>query len=257
VGRNVDRFQLDLPVTAYLECALYMAALGYMAIRHRVSLSRWASAVFVGVHLVLFAYASGTSVSPRYLLPIYPALCLLAGHGLAELFASQRRGLRQLAALTLTTLIGIGLANNLRYVRPPVLTYDVLPRNAPSEIDLVNVESPAKTLDAMLELLRELRIQHVVCTSYLQWQLIFLSNEQVIASSAGLIPGQVRYPPYDRAVYDSSRVAMIFHKACDFNRRVQENPKWPQQFRQFEIGDFMVYVPLAEKRAEHAAPKED
>jgi hypothetical protein len=266
VGHNVDRFQLDLPVTAYLESGLYMALFLYMAIRHRRSLGAWLRGclprrrdsrgaqptmeavlvVFVAFHVALYAYSGGTSVSPRYLLPILPALCFLAGRALAEGLSAPGAGVRPMAALALTTLLAIGLSNNVRYVRPAVLVYDVYQGDDRGEPLVVNLDSPAASLDQILQFLRASQIERVICTSHLKWQLIFESNERVIASSAGLIPGDTRYPAYDYAVRSAPRVALVFHKACDFNRRLRQNDNWKQAFQATEIGDFLIYVPLTE-----------
>jgi len=76
------------------------------------------AAIAVGVYIVGFAYLSSISVGIRYILPIYPFLCVLGGKGIADLLSS-----RQLLLASAGALLLVWQAAAALFIYPHYLAY--------------------------------------------------------------------------------------------------------------------------------------
>ncbi len=164
--------------------------------------------VYVLAHLLVFAFSGVAHKSARYLLPVYPALAILAGAAVASLWESSRRVQRALGAAALAALVGLGLANHVAHIGPSRVVDGVLQPGSRFE----NRMTAGSAVPEILAFLEHEKISHVSAAYFLQWRLLFESGETVIASSVGFRPGSRILPEYDVAVANAERVAVIFHR---------------------------------------------
>jgi hypothetical protein len=261
VGRNVDDYVSNPPILAYLEYVLYLTLFICLSIKlwpHARKLagtflaSAGASrddlpadietllAAYLVIYLTLVSVSGNIGLSPRYLLPLYPALAILAARGVHWLWMDQNRLLNVTGILLSIALVVFGSINHLAYIGQSRVNDDVLIRGQ----GLVNRESSGETISKMIEFLNRRQISRVWCTYFVQWRLLFESNEAIVASSDNLIPGAdtLRYPLYDAIVWEhGGPQAVILHHE-DAQLASLEQSMTPGYEREM-IGDYVVLIP--------------
>jgi len=189
--------------------------------------------VFLGIHTL----SRAIFFSPRYLLPLFPALTIVAGRGLDELWHSRYRSVKAIAVILFLILLSLGLINHLGYIRPPTITEDV----DIAERKIENLQTSGRTVRAIIEYLKSREAYHVHCSYFLQWRIIFESRESIIASSRQFSVTPSRFPEYDRRVAEADRVAIIFHRDSfqhgKFRRSVYGRGREGE-----EINEYIVYI---------------
>jgi hypothetical protein len=135
----------------------------------------------------------------RYLLPISGPLVLLAGLEAVDLV--ERRLLPKMAAIALTfAMLGLGTLSMREFAN-----FAYLWGNPPNRL------AEAKRLRQVIDYVKARGIRHVFSMNgLLEWQLIFYSDEDVVARFQ---MAQDRYPPYvravDRALSNGEPVAVV------------------------------------------------
>jgi 4-amino-4-deoxy-L-arabinose transferase-like glycosyltransferase len=259
VGRNVDQFVTIVPVAAYIEYFIYICVLTYVIIKHgrpllkpvKTPLSKNKTGqkydpppiqsiilLFVFAHLLMYLVSGVASPSPRYLLPLFPFIAILAGITVVELRHSNHRIINLSGVAVFCSLVGLGIFNHLTYLGPAVVNDDVVLADGRR----VNRQTSGETMPAIIRYLKESGITYARSTYFVQWRLIFESNEEIIASSNGLHPGARRYPSYDEQVSSAKNVATIFHNE-DFQLKKFLNSKHGREFSMKVIDDYHVFVP--------------
>jgi hypothetical protein len=239
---NGHRFADPLPPTAYLESGIRFALLAGVALtafrRRRDPARLLVSVVLASV--VAYLLSSGAALSPRYLMPVYPALALVVALGLVWLASAGRY--RPALSLALGgTLVGLGLASHLRSLGPARVVTDVYLAGGLVE----NRPTSGSAVPRILRHLRERGVRHVRCDYFLQWQLLFESDESILASSAGFVPGAA-FPEYDERVLADPRPAFVFHRDSDLLRQFLERPG-AADFDAETIAEFRVFTPTARR----------
>ena len=106
---------------------------------------------------------------------------------------------------------------------------------------VVNVSTRGELADELIDLLQEKEVQYVKTGYFLQWRLIFESEEAIIASSADYFPTVPRFAEYDEQVRSAGRFAIILHRDSIPYRDTAE-ADWIQPFEQIEIDDYVVFI---------------
>ena len=258
VGRNADQLVEPVSILAYVECAIYGLLVALAIVRRRADLRAIAIAWWPGrratgapsfesllvlgliVHLAACAIRSAVGGgAPRYLLPVYPALAIVAGASVVHLLRAPGLRSRAVGAVAIAGLVGLGLWNAAPYVGPSWVTDDV--RLADARV--VNRRTAGEAMAGIEAVLREHGVGHVRTTYFTQWRLLFETGERVIASSADFgIDGAVRYPAYDRAVRDAERVATVVHRDSLY---ALDQPGALRSLHAAEVrvGDYLVLLP--------------
>ncbi len=259
VGRNVDGVVSKIPPEAWVEYAAYLLVIGCAIYFYRHSLRSillcWLPSKFkrrnypapkpegilvfyLLLYLFLHTFSRAMTFSPRYLLPLFPALAIVVGAVIARMLAERTRVLNILGMILLLTIAGLGFLNHLRYLKVPIVTDDI----PISEDEIINVQTSGKAARNIIEYLEEKGVNHVHCSYFLQWRLIFESRESVIASSGEFALDPPRYPPYDREVYQAEQFAIIFHRDSIQHQRfissIYSRGMFPRQ-----IDEYIVYLP--------------
>ena len=229
VGHNIDDFAAAIPAMAWLEYGLYAGSVGYVLFSSRGFLRPKLRSVFsrgqppipdsrpgletllalsVLVHVVIYGLSSKAGVSPRYLLPIYPALAMVAGSAICELGSCSGVLPRLLALGSLVALVAIGGAGSLAHIRPATVTDGVYVARGVQE----NRETRGESIPAVIRHLRGIGVSHVRSPYFSQWRLVFESDESIIAGCRDLIPCSVRHLEYEERVFEADRVAYVFHR---------------------------------------------
>jgi 4-amino-4-deoxy-L-arabinose transferase-like glycosyltransferase len=264
--RNVDQYVNPTPAQSWIEYALYVGLAVFAGVVCRGALRRmftdWLPKKEKGkgkgkkheqrkapepeailltavvIHLLACAMSSETSKTPRYFLALFPALPILAGSAIARLW-EMKSGLKKgIGVAAFLALLGIGIAAQVSYIRPPMVTDDFGLYDART---FVRQTSP-ETLDEIIAYLRQEGVSHVMCTYFLQWRILFESHETIIASSNGMHPGRVRYPEYDDRVAWADRVGLILHRESGPFMEF-ENSELARELKRKDIGPYAVYVP--------------
>ena len=151
---------------------------------------------FVGVHLLAYLASRGAGVSARYLLPLYPPLAILGALATLRLLAARAPPPRVAGGTALALLVGLGLGNSLSYLGPSQIRIAVWTQEQGFE----NRHSSGPAIAEIVELLHASQVRYVRTSHFVQWRLLFESDETIIASSAAHLPGGSVYPEYDRMV---------------------------------------------------------
>jgi 4-amino-4-deoxy-L-arabinose transferase-like glycosyltransferase len=228
---NIDGYPPALFENAYLEAVLYallfvLWAAQRNARRHAVES---VLAAHVVLHTALFALSEWSAMSPRYLFPIFPSLAILGG--IAVVRARLPQAVRVALALAPPLL---GIATAALSVGLPFVVDDVHTRGGAR----IEADVAEDSLPRAMAILQAAHVTRVRTTYFTQWRLIFESGERVIASSGGLDPGALRYPPFDREVAREHRPAIILHKLSYANADLRR-----RGLRPINAGDYWVYLP--------------
>jgi 4-amino-4-deoxy-L-arabinose transferase-like glycosyltransferase len=187
---------------------------------------------FLFLPYVLLSQRADTS--PRYYFTLFFPMIILSGMLLARGFdrAPTRWALPRLAAVGCGAfLIASGLWSHALAFRTNYVTDDVWTRTGGVESRRTNGEDLMRVIDY----LRQNGVTTVRSPYFSAWRIIFESDEQILASSAGLVPGARRYPAFDRAVARSPRITWVLHCESRHNDPLAGVPH-----RRF--GDFCVYL---------------
>lgn len=229
VGRNVDQYVDPPPYQAWIEYIIYASILLYSFYQNRKSflpiISAWISPrrintdqkavkpetlliLSILIHLLVCVFSDNTSLSPRYFLPMFPALAILTGSAIDNLLSKNTRGYIYVCTFIVLILVGSGISTHLSYIRPSTVNDDVMLKDG----RIVNVQTSGKAAPALVNFLVDKGIGYVRTAYFIQWRLLFESREQIIASSNGFVPGLSRFKEYDERVDQADRVAFIYHE---------------------------------------------
>jgi hypothetical protein len=90
--------------------------------------------------------------------------------------------------------------------------------------------------------LRERDVSRVRAAYFIQWRLIFESDEAVIASSTGLVPEMSVYPEYDDLVEGAERIGLVFHRESH-DLVMFDRTRASRYLERATIDDFVVFTP--------------
>jgi 4-amino-4-deoxy-L-arabinose transferase-like glycosyltransferase len=258
-GRNVDQPLSPVPTLAWVEYLLYAALLISALVLFRKGLVATLRAwwqhpqksraqprieciliVSILVHLLACLLSKKASLSPRYLLPLFPPLCIVAASITARLWGRGKPIGRLAAYVIVALLCGMGLWNHIAYLRPCTVADDVVLPGG----QLVTIQTPATLVPDILAILEQHAISHVRAPYFLQWRILFESRESVIASSVGMFPVMKRFPEYDQTVADAPRVALIAHKDSA-QYTLYEKASAAKGYAVEMCGDYAIWIPKA------------
>lgn len=264
VGSNIGDYISNPPLLAYLEYAIYFVLFVFLTIKIWPHATKRIGSLFsratapkmdvaadmdtflIGYLIIcpLIFSVSGNIGSPetglRYLFPLYPALAIVAARAVYWLRKDQKRVLNLTGTLSLAALILFGAINHLGYIGQTSIYDDVmLPQG------LVHRQTAGESISKLIDFLNQRHASRVWTTYFVQWRLIFESNEQIIASSYNLMPGAdiPRYLAYDSMVWQNGGhpQAIILHQEDAQLARVLE-----QAITEYErevIGEYVVLIP--------------
>ena len=213
--------------------------------------------LFVGAHLLAYLFSRGAGVSARYLLPLFPPLAILAAIAICRLLSAARAAPRVLGAAAGLLLLGIGVANAVSYIGPSRVRILVWTQEQGFE----NRDSSGEAIAEIVALLEARGVRFVRSSHFVQWRLVFESNERIIASSAAHLPGGSVYPDYDRRVAAAEArgepVGYVFHESSlhwqkpggysqsGDTRVLVDMPRWleAQGLERIVVEDFVLYAP--------------
>lgn len=245
VSRNVDAYVPQISALGWVEyglCVLAFVASGFVFFGMPVfSKKRLLGVLILAVlsHLVFFTISREKGLSPRYLLPLYVPLLLIVivvQDYVQSKFA--RPGLRWLAHATIAVFILSGVYNNLTYIHAPTVTDDVLL----PDWHIINVQTDGRLPQRLIELFRAQSITHVRTGYFLQWRILFESQETIVASSEGYFPTVSRFAEYDHLVATADRVALVQHKDSMYLQQIEQSD-WVQTMQRFVLDDYVIYIP--------------
>ncbi len=265
-GRNVDKYIDNPPITAYLEYAVYFMLFVFLIIKiwpqvkkTVVSLLSPAGAkendspadieiflvAYMIIHSIVFSVSGKIGSSPRYLLPLYPALAIVAARGVGRLCTEKNRVFKVTGIILMIALVAFGAVNNAANMGRSRVNDDVLVTGQTP----TNRETRGDTISKMIGFLNKRQVTRVWCTYFVQWRLIFESDEKIIASSYQLIPGgdTIRYPLYDTIVWEQrGPQAIILHRE-DRQLALLLEQSATDGYEREEIGEYSVLLPKGQK----------
>ncbi len=234
VGSNIGDYIDNPPILAYLEYAIYFALFIYLGTKiwpqaiklagsflSSASVKRNGSAADIETLLVAYLIicpiifsVSGNignaETGLRYLLPLYPALAMVAARAVHRLWMEQNRIFNVAGSVILIALVVCGSINHLAYIGKSWVYDDVFIEGQ----GVVHRQTSGESISKMIDFLNKRQISRVWSTYFVQWRLLFESNEKIVASSYRLMPGAdtLRYPLYDSIVWEQGGPqAIILH----------------------------------------------
>ncbi len=245
VSRNVDAYVPQMSVSGWVEygvCLLAFVASFFCFYK----MSPSAAKRFLGVliltvlsHLVFITISREKGLSPRYLLPLSVPLLFIVivmQDFVQSKFA--RPGIRWFAYGILVVLIVSGVYNNLTYIHAPTVTDDVLL----PDWRIINVQTDGRLPQRLITLFRTHGITYIRTGYFMQWRILFESQETIIASSEGYFPTVSRFLEYDHLVATAERVAFVQHKDSLYLQQIEQSD-WAQTMRRFVLDDYVIYIP--------------
>ena len=261
-GRNLDMYVVNPPLRAWIEYLIYAVLFCYVLYTNRKSirmiLTAWISrklsindqnqpkpealvVLSVIFHLAVCTFSKETALSPRYLVPLFPALTILAGSAIESMWQKGSKYLSPIAIVTFIVLISLGLITHVSYIRPSTVNDDVLLSNG----QIVNLQTSGEAVTALIDFLRQQNISYVRCAYFLQWRIIFESQETIIASSNGFVPGFSRFREYDKRVDQAENVAFLYHKDATLLQDFLKT-ETAMHMNQKQIYEFVVFYPSSD-----------
>lgn len=261
-SRNVDKYVDNPPIAAYIEYAAYIALFVFLVIKMWPQAKRFAASflsparatsddtpavieivlvVYVILYPIVFSVSGRIGSSPRYLLPLYPALAIVAARGIDRLCTDRNRVFNVTGIILAIALAVIGSMNHVADTGKSRVNDDVLVRGQTP----TNRLTPGDTVSKIIDFLKRRQVTRVWCTYFVQWRLVFESDEKIIASSYGLIPGgdTIRYPSYDAVVWEQGGPqAIILHREDTQLASLLEQSATDRYERE-EIGEYAVLIP--------------
>lgn len=246
VPANVDQYATDLPWTGWLEYSLYAgmtlaAACLFFTMRPTFLQRRFLGLMLLTVclHLLLFTISTDRTRSPRYLLPLYTPLlfiAVIAPQYLQERFPKIK--LQYAATAVLGLLIGMGFYHNVRYLRPSTVTDDILL----TDWRIVNVQTDGNLASRIIKYLQAQNSTYLRTGYFLQWRILFESQETIIASSEGYFPTIQRFVEYDKQVAEADRVAIVLHRDSRQLMEAEESGQ-VKAMQRVEMDDYVIFTP--------------
>lgn len=246
IPANVDQYAADLPWTGWLEYSLYAgvtlaAVCLFFTMRPAFPQRRLLGLMIltICIHLLLFSVSTDRARSPRYLLPLYVPLLfmvVIVQHYLQERFSKIR--LHYAATAVLGILLGIGIYHNACYLRPSTVTDDILL----TDWRIVNVQTDGNLAARIIEYLRARDITYLRTGYFLQWRILFESQETIIASSEGYFPTIQRFAEYDQQVAEANRVAIVLHQDSRQLLEAEESGQ-VKDMQRVEMDNYVIFTP--------------
>jgi hypothetical protein len=258
VGRNVDEYISNPPTMAYLEYAIYLVLFVCLSIKIwpqviKLAVSLLSPAgvkrndspadietllvVYLIIYLIIFSVSGSIGSGPRYLLPLYPALAIVAARGVNWLCMDQNRMFNVAGIILLIALVVFGSINHLACIGKGWVNDDVFIQGQ----GLVHRQTSGETISKIIDFLNKRQVSRVWCTYFVQWRLLFESNEEIVASSYKLMPGAdtLRYPLYDAIVWEhGGPQAIILH-----HEDTQLEQSMINGYEREVIGEYVVLIP--------------
>lgn len=245
VSRNVDAYVPRLPVLGWAEygaCILaFVTSLFVFFGMPSSSKKRFLGVLILAVisHLVFFTISREKGLSPRYLLPLYaPLLFIVTVVQDDARSKSAKLSIRWLARAIIAIFILGGVYSNLTYIHAPTVTDDVLL----SDWRVINVQTDGRLPQRLIALFQTQDITYIRTGYFLQWRMLFESQETIIASSEGYFPTVSRFPAYDHLVATAERVALVQHKDSIYLQQIEQSD-WIQTMQRFVVDDYVIYIP--------------
>jgi hypothetical protein len=173
----------------------------------------------------------------RYLFPLYPALAIVAARGVYWLRQDQNRILNITGTTLLAALIILGFINHLGYIGQTSVYDDVmLPQG------IVHRQTSGETISKLIDFLNKRQMSRVATTYFVQWRLVFESNEAIIASSRNLMPGAdtPRYPYYDSIAWEQPQAIILHHEDAQLAWLLEQSAN---EYEQEVIEEYVVLIP--------------
>ena len=239
---NVDGYPDRIALQAVVETCLYMgAALVAAFVVGRRLQKKFELATLcliqVLVQLPIILMSARIDDSPRYFLPVFFPILLLACFAVAQMARARRHFLRWVGYCAGASLLLFGAISHARYMHDALVTDDV----PISPERLVNVKVRGDSIEKIIALLRTTGVTYARAPYFVLWRIDFESQEKIIAASGELHPSDSRYLPYARAVRLAKTSAVILHKRSWENERFRGLPDYDLR----EVDDYNVYVPRA------------
>ncbi len=256
---NVDGYPKRTGARACAEALVYLAAASFAIVswargRKPAAKGKLDLAALCGLQLLiqlpLVVLNDRSNSSPRYFLPVFMPVLLLAALGLSRLTCSTPRarlGLPYAAGwLAGLWLLASGVLTSVDALQGSWVDDDVLMGDG----TIHNVLVPGDSVRKIVVLLDHNGIDRVRTTYFVQWRLLFESQERIVSSSKGLHPGGSRHPEYDRLVARARAPALVLHKDSVENARLANRVK----YRKLAVDDYRVYLPRAGRSAAARQP---
>ncbi len=246
VPENVDQYLPTLSGLGWLEYGLYggmtlIAFFLFLTMRSDFPAKRLLGLMLLTVliHLVFFAISTDRARSPRYLLPLYTPLLFIVV--IASQYLWEKLGQTQwryAALLVLGLLVSLGIYHNVRYLRSATVTDDILL----TDWRVVNIQTDGRLAERLIAYLQSQDITYVRTGYFLQWRMMFESQEAIIASSEGYFPTIPRFAEYDAQVAAADRVAFVFHRDSMYLQWVEQEGQ-VEGMRRATIADYVIFTP--------------
>lgn len=218
----VHLFVKKIPLPSWLHYFVFFSSLVFLIVRAKKSLKNlffgllpgrrfspdskreiWIICYFF-IFIILYSFSPFAGGCPRFLLPCYPFISISIAFLLDWLW-EKRRIQRAISILLLVLLLSIGLR------------YDISLAKSDEVID-GKIRTSGKLASQVVKFLNDQDIRYIYTTYFLQWRIIFESNERIIASHRhrGTF---CRYPIYEEIVERAENFAYVFHiqdPSCKF-----------------------------------------
>ncbi len=261
VAHNFDELIPEIPAHAWIQYGVFAAAVCYLGVRNRRLIGRLARALIPGARLslrlegpgapeavlllyaamMLVGYASSgkAGFTARYFLPLLPTVFVLVAAAAIEAWDRSRTLGRTLVLAIVSFMLALGPAANIFAMgESRIVTSVVIARG-----QLRNRYLAGDTVPTLERFLEAQNVKYVVTSSGIQWPLIFESGEKIVASSLYVVPGQVRYPAYDEAVWrNPDSAAWVFHASSIMRQRLENILERENiAHERAEIGSLYIY----------------
>jgi len=116
------------------------------------------------IFLLLQTRSRAISFSPRYLLPLFPALAIVSGAAIGRLWHSNANFIRTIGMIALSVLIILGLGNHIFHIGPSTVTDDVLL----PEGRIANLQTSGRAAEVIINYLKQHKFimptAHISCS---------------------------------------------------------------------------------------------
>ncbi len=172
--------------------------------------------VFLLIYQFLFTFTTFSEASPRYILPVMPALFAVMALVAIKLLTYPKKAVRILVALAVLVWAAMGIKETI------ALSKDYRMIEAKFVAD-------SRDLDTLIDFMQENHINTAYSNYFTQFRVMFYSNWTMTVSRTlnndGAImgsPGISLYPEAEKIVVQSSNPAFIFHTGTIADRLFQE-----------------------------------
>ena len=262
VSSNIGDYVSSPPIMAYVEYAIYLVLFVTLVVKIGPQVQKRIEGLFsrkavkktdlaadidafliiyLILHILIFSI-SGDIGKPetalRYLYPLYPALAVVAARAVHWLWLNPKRMIQVTGTVLLGTLILLGSINHVTTLGDTSIYDDVL-------IDGQNIthrQTAGESISKLIAFLNKRGINRVATPYFVQWRLIFESNETIIASSYQLMPGAdiPRYPSYDEIAWKQPQAFILHHEDVQLTWLLEQSGA---TYEQEAIGEYVVLIP--------------